>query len=334
MDKIWAKDLVVGNMVRIDLMVASTRTGETKGGKPAIWMDLQDRTGTVGGVRWGYYPAVDGTLEQGKVYWFSGVVSDYKGKPQITIEGFAPITSVPDMTWYEKITQFSIPEMWDKIVGFIESMESDIVRDVARDIMLNQGYEEAFRYGPAATGMHHAFKGGLLEHTSQMCETVEQLFTLPFYANNLSKDLCMFGVLFHDFGKIFEYKQDAGFAKTLQGFLVPHIPMTGAIIFETCNKFGVPEIVRDHLMHVVLAHHGQVAWGSPVDMACPEAGFIHYVDHLHGDVFGWLQRMEGSKEEVLNEKGKRTLVNIRFDDILKKCESSMITESSSPLSSS
>lgn len=329
--KIWAKDLTTApTMVRIDLMVSTVRVGETKTGKNAVWLDLQDRSATLPAVKWDYNPATDGTFEQGKVYWFEGYTAEYKGKPQIKLDRASPYSaSMLDPTLYEKITQFSIPEMWDKIVGYVESMENDTVRSVARDILLNQGYEEAFRNGPAATGMHHAFKGGLLEHTSQMCETTDQLFGLPFYSQNLNKDLCLFGVIFHDFGKIFEYKQDSGFAKTLQGFLVPHIPMMGAIIFETCNKLEVPEIIRDHLMHIVLAHHGQVQWGSPVDMAFPEAGFVHYIDHLHGDVFGWLQRMEGSKEEVLNERGKRTLVNKRFSAILEECESSMITESSS-----
>ncbi len=80
------------------------------------------------------------------------------------------------------------------------------------------------------------------------------------------------------------------------------------------------------MMHVVLAHHGRVEWGSPVTMNIPEAGFVHYIDHLHGDVFGWTQKLEsdGAGQEILRMKyGGNELVVERFSDILKKCETSV-----------
>jgi 3'-5' exoribonuclease len=172
--------------------------------------------------------------------------------------------------------------------------------------------------------MHHAFQGGLLEHTLQMTECADALLKLPFF-EPLNRDLCLFGILFHDFGKIFEYHPDHGFKKTIQGVLVPHIPMMGALIFETCNKFGVPEIIRDHLVHVVLAHHMQLAWGSPVIPAVPEAAFVHYVDNLHGTVFGWLQKIEANKSsgsEILTKWDgvNSALLATPFTTILKTVE--------------
>ena len=224
------------------------------------------------------------------------------------------------------ISKYPVGQMWGVITEVLTNFESNYFGSVASDIMLNQGYTEAFQTGPAASGMHHAFVSGLLEHTSQMCQTALKLFELPFYSEALNKDLCLFGILFHDFCKIMEYHPGAGFKRTLQGILVPHIPMMGALIFETCNKFGVPEVIRDHMMHVVLAHHGQQAWGSPVDMAIPEAAFVHYLDHLHGDVFGWIQKIEAASKEETTKSLSRTLVVPRFSDILKTCEVTTATD--------
>ncbi|NBO55884.1 MAG: HD domain-containing protein, partial [Actinobacteria bacterium] len=216
---------------------------------------------------------------------------------------------------FDRVSQFPVDEMWSRIVSAIVGMQNAQIRDIASDIMFGQGLEEAFKKAPAASSMHHAFQAGLLEHTSQMVEIAHKLFELPFIRNALNKDLCVFGILFHDFGKIFEYEHTGGFKHTIQGRLVPHIPMTAAIIFETANKLAVSEIVRDHLMHVVLAHHGKVEHGSPVDMAVPEAAFVHYVDNLHGDVYGWIQKMEETKNETVKH-GSRHIITKRFDAIL------------------
>ena len=245
----------------------------------------------------------------------------YQGRAQAVIEALAPRGQVLDSD-FERSSRYDIQMMWGELVGYVTAMTSKSIRVVAEDLLLHQGWEEAFRRSPAATGMHHAFVGGLLEHTWQMLRCGEALLKLPFMAEVLNADLCMFGLMFHDFGKIFEYKSQGGFQRTLQGRLVPHIPMTGALILESGNKHGIPEVIRDHLMHVVLAHHGKVEWGSPVTMNIPEAGFVHYIDHLHGDVFGWLQRIEREAkpgDEVIKGWGNELIVE-RFSAILKRCE--------------
>jgi 3'-5' exoribonuclease len=172
--------------------------------------------------------------------------------------------------------------------------------------------------------MHHAFKGGLLEHTLQMLQTGETLLKLPFYAEVLNKDLCLFGLMMHDFSKIFEYSPTAGFKKTIHGVLVSHIPKTACLIELSADKFGVPDEIKDHLQHVVLAHHGCLEYGSPVDMATPEAMFVHYIDNLHGDIFGVVQKMAtevpAGAEIWKHPVTRKNLVVKRFNEVLKEYE--------------
>ena len=308
------QSLKVGTTVDSDYLVVDSSTGTTKRNTQFFKCKLSDKTGSAVAVWWDW----DGKEVPSGIVRVIGEVSEYQGGPQIVIKQVLPrITTTDDE--FEKVSKFPVNEMWDVIDIAVFTMENHYIRDVARDILLYQGYEEAFKKCPAATSMHHAFSAGLLEHTSQMVTIAESILKLPFMAQSLNRDLCLFGLIFHDFGKIFEYEHTGAFKHTLQGKLVPHIPMTGAIIFETCNKYNVPEIVRDHMMHVVLAHHGRMEWGSPVDMAIPEAAFVHYIDNMHGDVFGWIQKIEESKSDTVRHGSKQILTR-RFSAVLEELE--------------
>jgi 3'-5' exoribonuclease len=291
-------------------MVVPTRTGDTKRGTIALWCKLQDRTGSMEAVYWDY---PGGTFSG--IFNVTGEVSEYQGRLQVKIQSIGPRVSTSDAE-FEKCSLYLIEDMWGKLITHVDSIEHHDIKTVAEDILYRGEFEAAFKLSPAATFMHHAFKGGLLEHTLQMCDMTSLLFTLPFFRDALNRDLCLFGVLFHDFGKIFEYDPGPGFKKTLQGTLVPHIPMTGSIIYESCNKYGVVEIIRDHLMHVVLAHHGEASKGSPVDMVIPESAFVHYIDNLHGDVFGMIQKRSEAAGDFFKVFGKHFLTK-SFDDTLK-----------------
>ena len=312
--KTTVESLHIGSSVNSDFLLKDVSTGTTKRNTQFIKCKLADKTGSVVAVWWDW----DGKALPGGVMRVEGQVSEYQGLPQIVISGLFPRETVSDED-FEKTSKYDPASMWQVISSAVDDMESAFIKDVSMDILYGQGYQDAFKRCPAATSMHHAFSAGLLEHTSQMVQLAKSALNLPFMAEALNKDLCLFGIIFHDFGKIFEYEHTGGFKHTLQGRLVPHIPMTSAIIYETCNKFSVPEVVRDHMMHVVLAHHGRMEWGSPVDMAIPEAAFVHYIDNLHGDVFGWIQKIEESKAE-LAKHGSRNLLTQRFSTVLTEIE--------------
>jgi 3'-5' exoribonuclease len=324
MSKQFIKDLKDGDVIQSEFRALNVTSAVAKNGNPFKKCTLSDKSGSLAAIGFMSEEA-SATLQSGQITYIYGKVEAYNGKLQIKISETLPRTTGSEAdSDFDSCTKYDVQKMWETLVDYIGTIESATIRRVAEDLFLGQGYQEQFRVSPAATGMHHAFKGGLLEHTTQMLDCADTLLKLPFF-EPLNRDICMFGIMFHDFGKIFEYSSEQGFKKTVQGMLVPHIPMMGALIFETCNKFGVPEIIRDHLMHVVLAHHMQIAWGSPVIPAFPEAAFVHYVDNLHGTVFGWLQKIEdnaASGAEVLEkwDNGKSPLLATSFTTILKTVE--------------
>lgn len=322
MREIWVKDLKAGQEANLELMVTSLKQNTDRNGQPYVIATACDKTGSIDLKCWKTALNADGSfggVKVGAVGKFALVIEEYKGKIGGTITLLVGPVENPDFRNFEKSSVYDPEDMWRQFSHYIKSFDSQHFREVA-ETLFDPGSEERFKLSPAATGMHHAFKHGLLEHTLQMLDCACSLLDLHFFSP-LNKDLCMFGVMFHDFGKIYEYSPAAGFAKTAEGILVPHIPMMGARIYETCERLGVPDEVRNYMMHVVLAHHGKIEWGSPVTFACPEAAFVHYVDNLHGTVFGIIQKREsaGSEESVRYGFGSDscTILTKPFNDVLK-----------------
>lgn len=322
MSRVKVKDLKVGDVVRMQTFsLSNLKVGDTKNMKKYIALSVGDKTGSIGGVFWDYgnlQPEMQNLFVSGALIDLSGVVQKYNGTMQLNISGVGPATNT-DMSEFEKISEFNPSIMYRNFLGYIDCFNNDWFKNLA--LSISEEYVEMFYVKPAATGMHHAFKHGLLEHTIQMLETADKLFELPFYANKLNKDLCMFGIMFHDYGKIFEYGDAPGFERTVSGIKVGHIPKMAAIIYHKAKLLEIPDIIIDDMMSVVLSHHGRVAWGSPATPSTPEGIFVHFVDNLHGSVFGAIQRIEGSLDAAPTVKhgfgeDAYNLVKKRFSETL------------------
>lgn len=310
-----------------EFMVSGFTTGTTKGGKPFASLKLNDKTGSVSAKIWDYgMRSCDNFVKDGAIIRIVGRVEVYKDQPQVVISEIGPAVNT-DASRYEKVSAFNPATMKSLFDKFVSAFESVLMTTIAKEIidLCEQEIMGGFMNKPAATGMHHAFKHGLLEHTTQMLETADKLFELPFYADNLNKDLCMFGIMFHDYGKIFEYGDGPGFKKTVSGVKVTHLPKLAAIIYHVCKTWDISSELCDELMSVVLSHHGEIAYGSPVMPSTPEGWFVHYVDNLHGKVFGILQALENdsSGDEMIKYgygDSKHSITKKRFADVLKETE--------------
>lgn len=316
---IWVKTLQPNQTVEEVFLLQEVKELETKTKKPYLVITIADKTGTLDLKEWG------GTLagfpfKAGEHAIVGFTTEDYQGKLQGKLSHATKLTAPPHAADFIKASEYDPEQMMVEFrLKYLNAFKSPHFCNVAQDLFDPES-AQLFMDSPAATGMHHAFKHGLLEHTLQMLQMGEKLLDFPFF-KELNKDLCMFGLMFHDFGKIYEYSTEPGFKRKVQGMLVPHIPMVAARIYESSNKFGVPEMIRDHMMHVVLAHHRLLEWGSPVKFACPEAAFIHYLDNLHGDVFGILQKRAEATEDTIRHgyyNDSVTILRKPFDQVLKE----------------
>jgi 3'-5' exoribonuclease len=191
-------------------------------------------------------------------------------------------------------------EKWEaELVQAMEAMEDPLLRTLS--IKIFSKTRVRFKRAAAAFKVHHARRGGLLEHTASMVRLAKALGECYPDAN---LDLIVFGVLFHDSGKIVECDVEDGFAvqSSLTGALVGHVALGALIVSTTLLEITQAdktllagrtfEEVRAHILHVILAHHGTNEHGSPVEPQTLEALIVHAIDTLdsHAEIMraAWL----------------------------------------------
>ena len=157
---------------------------------------------------------------------------------------------------------------------------------------------------PAATSVHHAFPGGLLNHTWQMLHLLEGIYPVYPYPDDVKVERIIVGILFHDWGKLCEYNVEG--ERLENGFLLGHIYMSANYLNNLLREFyteadggKLSEASKREInliVHCILAHHGQLEYGSPVLPCIPEAQLINYLDNISAkaDVFNTTGNMEKS----------------------------------------
>lgn len=145
---------------------------------------------------------------------------------------------------------------------------------------------------PAATNIHHAFKGGLLNHTYQMLHMLEGLYPCLPYPIKIER--CILAILFHDYGKVYEYKPD-GETREYK-YLLGHIFISANRLYGELKSHKINEEEINHIVHIVLAHHGELEYGSPVKPCSQEAVIVNILDNLSAktDVIEYTGNMESS----------------------------------------
>ena len=169
-----------------------------------------------------------------------------------------------------------------------KARQKSLNRTVAVKMLLDGPLAERFAIAPAARGMHHAYVGGLLEHTLSMAAVARLLAGHYPYVN---LNLLLAGVLFHDLGKADSYSLDEGFGHSDDGRLVGHI-LRGALLIErAAAELDFPAGELQHLLHLIAAHHGTLEWGSPVVPRTLEAVLLHQIDLLDSRIAGYLDHV-------------------------------------------
>lgn len=166
-------------------------------------------------------------------------------------------------------------DIWDKCIGnLIGFCNDDLLISCIKEYadVLFKPYTQY----PAATSVHHAFQGGLLNHTYQMLHMLEGIYpTLP---HTIKIERCILAILFHDYGKVYEYDKDGEPQRPM--YLLGHIFISANRLQKTLEEKGVDKNEIERIVHIVLSHHGQLEYGSPVMPATKEAILVNHLDNL------------------------------------------------------
>ena len=264
---------------------------KTRDGRPFALCTLRDRTGQINGVFWDIPDYVSDFLRPGIAVLISGQINNYKNALQINMTD-ANLAENADVSELLPASTRAINDMIAELETTIEELK-DPWKVLVGTLLLDETYLPKYANAPAARLMHHAYIGGLLEHTLSMVGLAKYLAGVYPYVD---RDLLISGVLLHDMGKTEEYSFDDEFGYTDDGRLVGHIVRTIVTVELAAAALDFPQEKLRELVHLLASHHGKLEWGSPVTPKTIEAVLLSQIDLLDSRVQGFYDhiRNDGS----------------------------------------
>lgn len=260
------------------------QVGTTRAGKPFLKCILRDATGEMNARLWTFETAAFGDLERAGFVWVAGSTELFNGQMQFKLDQIKAVeVSEAEMTSLLPTTTKNIDEMFAEVGRIMRSLKHPAMQALAETYLADEELMAKFRMAPAAMNLHHAWIGGLLEHTLQLLKVAEQL--LPLYPQ-LNRDIVLMGLFLHDLGKTAELTWEKGFEYTADGNLIGHI-VRGAIWLQfkaavAAKNSGqkLPMEALRVLQHIIISHHGVPEFGAAKIPATPEAIFVALLDNV------------------------------------------------------
>ena len=245
-------------------------------GNPFLSVEFGDRGGSFGCTEGGVVRL------EGRIDYYQGRLSPKLLKVEALAEEDLAAPGLLDNL--VEVAPENPDELWTEFNRFIDGIGHDELRLTVRGVFDELG--EQFRWSPAAVAMHHAYRHGLLEHTTHMARACKAL--LPLYPE-VDPDLAMAGVLLHDTGKVIEYEGTLSTKRSRRGILQGHVVLGYQLARKAGLKAHLDPERLERLEHIILSHQGEPEWGAAVYAATPEAVFVSLVDNLDAKM-GMVQR--------------------------------------------
>ncbi|MBO4666791.1 MAG: HD domain-containing protein [Bacilli bacterium] len=214
-------------------------------------------------------------LKSGEIYFVSGVIKDYQGKKQFNVSDFrlASDDEVDKDSFYE-YAPLSKTELQTKISSYINKIQNANLKNIVLTT-LKKYANDYFEY-PAAVSIHHNYICGLAYHVYSMLVLADVYLKQYTFLN---KDLVYSGIILHDIGKVKELSGSKGVEYTKPGNLLGHITIGANIVSKVCESLGLGDNEEAVcLIHMILAHHGELEYGSPKEPLMAEAALLYYLD--------------------------------------------------------
>lgn len=277
--RIPVNELRPGDGIEQVFIVRDCSFNSTKAGQPFAKVNLGDATGNIMSIFWDIPPSAVAVLENSKYVVAKGSVGTYQNVPQLKLDSISPASpDTVDIADFLPTTSRDIPAMFKELKTTMALVENAFLVELVRALFTDKELCDGFKRAPAASLMHHAYVGGLLEHTLSMAQMAVRVCE---HYPELNRDLLLIGILIHDIGKIREFKYDSFIEYSDSGRLVGHAAIGINIVESKAGGIeGFPEELLDLLRHFILSHHGVPEFGAIRRPMTAEAVAIHYIDNL------------------------------------------------------
>ena len=268
----------------------------TKTGKAYENVILQDKTGTADAKIWD--PNSQGIDDFANLDYVDIVadVTSFQGQMQLNIkrarkarEGeYNPVDYLP-------VSSKDINEMYQELLGFVAKVKNPYLSQLLKSLFVeDKDFVKAFKFSSAAKTVHHGFVGGLLEHTLSVTKLCD--YYIHYYPM-INGDLLYTAAMCHDIGKVYELSAFPANDYTDEGQLLGHIMIGAEMVGDRIRQIpGFPVKLGNELKHCILAHHGELEYGSPKKPALLEAIALNFADNTDAHMQTMIEALKATGE--------------------------------------
>jgi 3'-5' exoribonuclease len=259
-------------------------------------MNIVDRTGSIEARAWEDAEKIVAWLQDAAVVKLEGEVEKYQDHIQVRVVQIRLAEEgESDHADMLASTQRDVEAMLKEIDECIEATEDKNLKLLLHHFFSEASFRRAFASAPAARRIHHAYLGGLLEHTYEILQLSRPL--LELYPD-IERDLLVAGILLHDVGKLREFQWELDIEYSDEGRLLGHVVPGAEMVATAARQIkGFPEELSIRLQHMILSHHGRYEWGSPRRPKTLEAIALHHLENLDGQVNRFHCLMVAAKQQ-------------------------------------
>ncbi|WP_419787803.1 3'-5' exoribonuclease YhaM family protein [Pseudodesulfovibrio sp.] len=276
---LYVRDLTPGMSVDDTFILSKANQAQSRNG-PYWNLTFQDATGTLDGKIWSPKSQEYPVLEPGTICRAQGFVENFRDRLQLKVDNLF-LLDVTDVDLADFLPTTKIPP--EDLLESVEDMVTQYMRHTpwksfCRKVLGDEEIRQRLLVAPGAKTVHHAYVGGLLEHTLHVARACMALCDVY---PNLDRQVILAGAIFHDLGKAWELSGGLANDYTDQGRLMGHILIGQEVLEPFLRKArGLDDSLKLHLKHLILSHHGEHEFGSPVRPMTPEAFILHFADNI------------------------------------------------------
>lgn len=268
--------------------ISNPQIGKTRNDKPYLRCLLGDKSATVAARMWGADEAVIRRLGDPGFVLAKGQTQPYQGELQLILDDIQAHTpSAEELADLLPASDHDPAEMFAEVSAILGRLEHPAAKAIAEEYLADEMLMDLFRQAPAAKAMHHAYLGGLCEHTLSLMKVAEAV--CPLYPK-VNRDVVVLGLFLHDLGKCHELTWSGAFDYSERGLLIGHI-VDGAIMLHdkaqsAMRRAGMrfPPNLVTVLQHIILSHHTLPEFGAAKVPSSPEALMVALLDNLDAKV--------------------------------------------------
>jgi 3'-5' exoribonuclease len=300
--------LVPNEVITAQFLVVSKEIRQKRTGEPYLSLHLSDRTGELEAKMWDNVPEVMNTFDRDDFVKVKGLLQIYQNRSQFTVHKLRRLEEREvDLADFFPCSDRDPEEMFRELQSTIDGIANLHLQSLLRAVFEDDRLASLYRVAPAAKSIHHACRGGLIEHVLSLCSLCRLVAS---HYKTIDLDLVLTGAILHDIGKVQELSYSRSFGYSTEGQLLGHIVIGLRLVASKLDEIPeFPAKLRMLLEHMIISHHGELEFGSPKVPVFPEALLLHHLDnldskmdamrsalkrdhHVDGEFTGWIASLE------------------------------------------